>query len=204
MKRLREELKEATASNPYFRPSFPDLYDFTTFSFIISADDESIYGKRDFKFTVHFPDSYPRVAMKVRCVTPIFHPNISEQYYQDISKAKDGIGKDLKLFSVPREHLRCCHISAREGKDEKRGIDQSKMYHSGEKTLYLQKGGSVCLSILREDYSPKLTIDEMVQCLFILLLEPNPKDPLNSKASKVSKTIFSQMAHGDIPIDILI
>jgi ubiquitin-conjugating enzyme E2 M len=44
--------------------------------------------------------------------------------------------------------------------------------------------GNVCLNILREDWSPVLSISSCVYGLNFLFMDPNPDDPLNKEAAK--------------------
>jgi len=44
--------------------------------------------------------------------------------------------------------------------------------------------GNVCLNILRSDWTPVLTIENVVLGLLFLFIDPNPNDPLNDEAAK--------------------
>ena len=44
--------------------------------------------------------------------------------------------------------------------------------------------GHVCLNILREDWSPVLSISSCVYGLQFLFMDPNPDDPLNKEAAR--------------------
>jgi len=48
--------------------------------------------------------------------------------------------------------------------------------------------GHVCLSILREDWSPVLSISSVLFGLLLLFHEPNPAEPLNEQASILLQT----------------
>ena len=45
--------------------------------------------------------------------------------------------------------------------------------------------GNVCLNILREDWSPVLSLNSLFIGLNFLFLEPNPNDPLNKEAANL-------------------
>jgi len=45
--------------------------------------------------------------------------------------------------------------------------------------------GHVCLNILRQDWTPVLSVSAVIFGLFHLFLEPNPADPLNKDAANL-------------------
>mmetsp|Transcript_34077 Transcript_34077/g.77725 ORF Transcript_34077/g.77725 Transcript_34077/m.77725 type:complete len:293 (-) Transcript_34077:94-972(-) len=47
----------------------------------------------------------------------------------------------------------------------------------------ISERGQVCLNILKEEWSPMLTVSSLLTCISSLLCEPNPQDPLNSAAA---------------------
>ncbi|KAF3993701.1 hypothetical protein FT663_01114 [Candidozyma haemuli var. vulneris] len=55
-----------------------------------------------------------------------------------------------------------------------------KIYHPN-----IDLEGNVCLNILREDWSPVLSLNSVISGLNFLFLEPNPNDPLNKAAANV-------------------
>jgi len=56
----------------------------------------------------------------------------------------------------------------------------TKIYHPN---IDLQ--GNVCLNLLKADWRPILSVQQVVHGLIFLFLEPNPADPLNLEAAKV-------------------
>ncbi|ELR13967.1 Ubiquitinconjugating enzyme subfamily protein [Acanthamoeba castellanii str. Neff] len=76
-----------------------------------------------FVFRVDVAPDYPFGRSNVKCLTPVYHPNINEE-------------------------------------------------------------GSVCLNILREDFSPAIHIEQMCQGMLFLMLHPNAESPLNDLAAR--------------------
>eukprot|EP00483_Globobulimina_turgida_P002096 UN02098 len=65
-----------------------------------------------------------------------------------------------------------------------------KIYHPN---IDLQ--GNVCLNLLKADWRPILTVQQIVHGLLFLFLEPNPADPLNQEAAEVFRNninVFKQ------------
>ena len=56
----------------------------------------------------------------------------------------------------------------------------NKIYHPN-----IDLDGNVCLNILREDWSPVLSLNSVLIGLNFLFLEPNPNDPLNKEAANM-------------------
>jgi len=62
-----------------------------------------------------------------------------------------------------------------------------KIYHPN---IDLQ--GNVCLNLLKADWRPILSVQQIIHGLIFLFLEPNPADPLNVEAAEVFRDNITQ------------
>jgi len=61
----------------------------------------------------------------------------------------------------------------------------------------IQSDGSVCLNLLREDWQPTLSLEDVIMGLLHLYVSPNPDDPLDKEAAELMRsnpTLFRQKA----------
>lgn len=108
--------------------------DLTHWTAVIKGPSDTSYEKGIFKLDISFPSNFPFQAPKIKFLTKIYHPNVSNS-------------------------------------------------------------GDICLDILKDQWSPALSVSKVLLSICALMSDPNANDPLNGEVANVfrkDKNLYEQ------------
>eukprot|EP00798_Chlamydomonas_sp_ICE-L_P006656 gene6656-3320_t len=164
-KRISKELQDLQKDPPTNCSAGPTADDLFQWQATIMGPGESPFQGGVFFVKIHFPPDYPFKPPKVAFETKVYHhanpfPHIS------IPLLVQALRFPVPGDSIPSkaEWVRCL----------------------GKANVNSQ--GSICLDILKDQWSPALTISKVLLSISSLLTDPNPDDPLVPEIAHIYKS----------------
>ncbi|KAG6436806.1 hypothetical protein SASPL_101708 [Salvia splendens] len=177
-KRILKELKDLQRDPPTSCSAAASLSALKTCSIGKQQSSESPYAGGVFLVPIHFPPDYPFKPPKVVSVVS------NARWYQLISSV---CGQEIMHQSL-RSSPSCLELplvvnSIAENSFNFPVAFRTKVFHPN-----INSNGSICLDILKEQWSPALTISKVLLSICSLLTDPNPDDPLVPEIAHMYKT----------------
>ncbi|KAB5573497.1 hypothetical protein DKX38_000691 [Salix brachista] len=171
-KRILKELKDLQKDPPTSCSAGPVAEDMFHWQATIMGPPDSPYAGGVFLVTIHFPPDYP--------FKPPKHLLASKQGFglKDFSLVCPNQAAAFSLEMSSRDHG-----SLRTSAWRERVAFRTKVFHPN-----INSNGSICLDILKEQWSPALTISKVLLSICSLLTDPNPDDPLVPEIAHMYKT----------------
>ncbi|XP_042254183.1 ubiquitin-conjugating enzyme E2 D1b isoform X1 [Thunnus maccoyii] len=150
LKRIQKELQDLQRDPPAQCSAGPVGDDLFHWQATIMGPGDSPYQGGVFFLTIHFPTDYPFKPPKVR----------AELLYCGMS-SRSSVNKAF-LSNISNVCVFILQVAF-----------TTKIYHPN-----INSNGSICLDILRSQWSPALTVSKVLLSICSLLCDPNPDDPL--------------------------
>eukprot|EP00614_Pseudopedinella_elastica_P018043 CAMPEP_0172644390 /NCGR_PEP_ID=MMETSP1068-20121228/239187_1 /TAXON_ID=35684 /ORGANISM="Pseudopedinella elastica, Strain CCMP716" /LENGTH=182 /DNA_ID=CAMNT_0013458589 /DNA_START=479 /DNA_END=1026 /DNA_ORIENTATION=+ len=162
LKRINRELQDLGNDPPANCSAGPVGDDLFHWQATIMGPDESPYSGGVYFLNIHFPADYPFKPPKA-CKLPSWAPDESPYsggvYFLNIHFPADY------PFKPPKVNF------------------TTKIYHCN-----INSNGGICLDILKDQWSPALTLSKVLLSICSLLTDPNPDDPLVPEIAQVLRT----------------
>ncbi|KAM8761354.1 ubiquitin-conjugating enzyme E2 D4 isoform 1-T1 [Acanthopagrus schlegelii] len=162
LKRIQKELSDLQRDPPAQCSAGPVGDDLFHWQATIMGPSDSPYQSGVFFLTIHFPTDYPfkppKVSQGLLCTSPndIYSSTHFSFIYFTVVKLIGLTGKFPHFFPFSSQVA-----------------FTTKIYHPN-----INSNGSICLDILRSQWSPALTVSKVLLSICSLLCDPNPDDPL--------------------------
>ncbi|KAG4995097.1 hypothetical protein JHK84_032061 [Glycine max] len=164
-KRIVKELKDLQKDPPTSCSAGPVAEDMFHWQATIMGPPDSPYTGGVFLVSIHFPPDYPFKPPKA-----ISYPKIL--WVPDCQDCSSVLKCFIGLLFLAVPFSSCTLVAFR-----------TKVFHPN-----INSNGSICLDILKEQWSPALTISKVLLSICSLLTDPNPDDPLVPEIAHMYKT----------------
>ncbi|XP_067374871.1 ubiquitin-conjugating enzyme E2 D2 isoform X1 [Channa argus] len=182
LKRIHKELNDLARDPPAQCSAGPVGDDMFHWQATIMGPNDSPYQSGVFFLTIHFPTDYPFKPPKVsetQTQTEKIKQNNTEAHADCLQKHATALHHPISCSSnltphppTPPHFSVCLQVAF-----------TTRIYHPN-----INSNGSICLDILRSQWSPALTISKVLLSICSLLCDPNPDDPLVPEIARIYKT----------------
>ncbi|OEL15228.1 Ubiquitin-conjugating enzyme E2 28 [Dichanthelium oligosanthes] len=169
LRRIIKELKDLQRDPPTSCSAGPVSDDMFHWQATIMGPSDSPYSGGVFLVTIHFPPDYPFKPPKVLALLLHLWLNFAEHNVIKSEMRIDDGGDELNEWKTTNEM--------------KQVAFKTKVFHPN-----INSNGNICLDILKEQWSPALTISKVLLSICSLLTDPNPDDPLVPEIAHMCKT----------------
>ncbi|KAF9671181.1 hypothetical protein SADUNF_Sadunf12G0020700 [Salix dunnii] len=184
-KRILKELKDLQKDPPTSCSAGPVAEDMFHWQATIMGPPDSPYAGGVFLVTIHFPPDYPFKPPKVWVNSTVTKASTRRglRYVNDAALASkvfvSSINFCFSCFPFVKASLNSWSVATA----SHHVAFRTKVFHPN-----INSNGSICLDILKEQWSPALTISKVLLSICSLLTDPNPDDPLVPEIAHMYKT----------------